>query len=112
MGEQVDHKKILPTSAVLHTAHGEIRFQLFTDECPRAVENIITHALNGYYNGLVFHRVIKGFIIQTGDPLGNGTGGQSIWGDEFEDEIVDSLRVDRPGTVCMANAGQNMNGSQ
>ncbi|KFM27726.1 Peptidylprolyl isomerase domain and WD repeat-containing protein 1 [Auxenochlorella protothecoides] len=85
---------------------------LFPDECPRTVENFTTHARNGYYDGVLFHRVIKGFMLQTGDPLGDGTGGESIWGGEFEDEISRNLRHDRPFTLSMANAGPNTNGSQ
>jgi peptidylprolyl isomerase domain and WD repeat-containing protein 1 len=67
---------------------------------------------NGYYNNIIFHRVIKGFMIQTGDPTGTGSGGESMWGNEFEDEFVRTLRHDRPFTVSMANAGPNTNGSQ
>ena len=69
------------------------------------------HSRNGYYNNVIFHRVIKGFMIQTGDPLGDGTGGESIWGGEFEDEIRPNLRV-TPFCVAMANGGPNTNGSQ
>jgi len=86
--------------------------KLFPDECPRTIENFSTHAKNGYFDNLIFHRVIQGFMIQTGDPLGDGTGGESIWGYEFEDELCDKLRHDRPGIVSMANAGPNTNGSQ
>jgi peptidylprolyl isomerase domain and WD repeat-containing protein 1 len=100
------------TSAVIHTTLGDIHVQFFPNECPRTCENFSTHARNGYYDGIVFHRVIKNFMVQTGDPLGDGTGGQSIWGGEFEDEIVRDLRHDRPFTVSMANAGPNTNGSQ
>ncbi|XVE79289.1 hypothetical protein DITRI_Ditri14bG0045900 [Diplodiscus trichospermus] len=102
----------LPDNVVLHTTMGDIHIRLYPEECPKTVENLTTHCRNGYYDNLIFHRVIKGFMIQTGDPLGDGTGGQSIWGREFEDEFHKSLRHDRPFTVSMANAGPNTNGSQ
>eukprot|EP00004_Rigifila_ramosa_P025398 TRINITY_DN7596_c0_g1_i1.p1 TRINITY_DN7596_c0_g1~~TRINITY_DN7596_c0_g1_i1.p1 ORF type:complete len:597 (+),score=169.54 TRINITY_DN7596_c0_g1_i1:179-1792(+) len=98
--------------AILHTNQGDIHIKLFPDECPKTVENFVTHARNGYYNGTIFHRVIKQFMIQGGDPEGNGTGGESIWGGEFIDEFHRNLRHDRPFTVSMANAGPNTNGSQ
>lgn len=99
------------TSAVLHTNYGDIHIRLFPDKAPKAVENFVTHARNGYYNSTIFHRVIRKFMIQGGDPLGDGTGGESIWGKEFEDEFSD-LQHDKPYTVSMANAGPNTNGSQ
>ncbi|XP_009399087.1 peptidyl-prolyl cis-trans isomerase CYP71 isoform X2 [Musa acuminata AAA Group] len=102
----------LPDNVVLHTSLGDIHLRLYPEECPKTVENFTTHCKNGYYDNLIFHRVIKGFMIQTGDPLGDGTGGQSIWGREFEDEFHKSLRHDRPFTLSMANAGPNTNGSQ
>eukprot|EP01028_Stygiella_incarcerata_P008478 TRINITY_DN368_c4_g1_i1.p1 TRINITY_DN368_c4_g1~~TRINITY_DN368_c4_g1_i1.p1 ORF type:complete len:692 (+),score=228.01 TRINITY_DN368_c4_g1_i1:105-2180(+) len=102
----------LPEGAVLHTSLGDIRVQLFPEYAPKAVENFTTHGKNGYYNNVIFHRVIRGFMIQTGDPLGDGTGGTSIWGDSFEDEFHRKLRHDRPYTLSMANAGPNTNGSQ
>ncbi|KAL6205367.1 hypothetical protein ACLB2K_022628 [Fragaria x ananassa] len=102
----------LPDNVIIHTTMGDIHMKLYPEECPKTVENFTTHCRNGYYDNLIFHRVIKGFMIQTGDPLGDGTGGQSIWGREFEDEFHKSLRHDRPFTVSMANAGQNTNGSQ
>jgi len=99
-------------SATIHTTAGDIHIELFPKECPKTVENFCVHSRNSYYNGHVFHRVIKQFMIQTGDPLGTGTGGESIWGGEFEDEFSPKLRHDRPYTVSMANAGANTNGSQ
>ncbi|XP_004537520.1 peptidylprolyl isomerase domain and WD repeat-containing protein 1 [Ceratitis capitata] len=99
-------------NAVLHTTMGDIHMKLFYKECPKSVENFCVHSKNGYYNGHIFHRVIKGFMIQTGDPTGTGTGGKSIWGNDFKDEFVPSLKHDRPYTVSMANAGPNTNGSQ
>ncbi|XP_055594558.1 peptidylprolyl isomerase domain and WD repeat-containing protein 1 [Uranotaenia lowii] len=98
--------------AVLHTTMGDIHMRLFGKECPKTVENFCVHSKNGYYNGHIFHRVIKGFMIQTGDPTGTGTGGQSIWGGEFKDEFCQTLKHDRPYTVSMANAGPSTNGSQ
>ncbi|KAL3518503.1 hypothetical protein ACH5RR_021092 [Cinchona calisaya] len=102
----------LPDNVILHTTMGDIHMKLYPEECPKTVENFTTHCRNGYYDNLIFHRVIKGFMVQTGDPLGDGTGGQSIWGREFEDEFHKSLRHDRPFTVSMANSGPSTNGSQ
>merc|ERR1712194_945417 len=99
-------------SAVIHTTLGDIEVQLFGTECPKTVENFCTHARQRYYDGLTFHRVIKEFMLQTGCPRGDGTGGESIWGGQFEDEFRSSLKHDRPYTVSMANAGPNTNGSQ
>ncbi|KAI4193466.1 MAG: hypothetical protein LQ346_003915 [Caloplaca aetnensis] len=97
--------------AILHTTYGDIHIRLFPGAAPKAVENFVTHAKNGYYNNTVFHRIIRKFMIQGGDPLGDGTGGESIWGKEFEDEFS-TLKHDKPYTVSMANAGPNTNGSQ
>jgi peptidylprolyl isomerase domain and WD repeat-containing protein 1 len=102
----------LPNKAILRTTKGDIHIQLFPALTPKTVENFVGHAKSGYFDGVIFHRVIKGFMIQTGDPLGDGTGGESIWGGEFEDEIVNTLKHDRPFTVSMANSGPNTNGSQ
>ncbi|GMF16486.1 unnamed protein product [Phytophthora lilii] len=104
--------KVLGETAVIHTTMGDITLKLFGKECSKTVENFCTHARNGYYDNLIFHRVIKNFMVQTGDPLGDGTGGESIWGGEFEDEFHRSLRHDRPFTLSMANAGPGTNGSQ
>lgn len=102
----------LGTSATIHTTLGDIHVRLFPAYTPKTVENFTTHARNGYYNNTIFHRVIRKFMIQGGDPLGDGTGGTSIWGKEFEDEFHPDLRHDKPYTLSMANAGQNTNGSQ
>ncbi|KAF9533146.1 hypothetical protein CPB83DRAFT_845916 [Crepidotus variabilis] len=99
-------------TATIHTTVGDIHMRLFPQQAPKAVENFVGHARSGYFEGVIFHRVIPKFMIQTGDPLGDGTGGTSIWDREFEDEFADELRHDRPYTVSMANAGPNTNGSQ
>ncbi|KAF2300786.1 hypothetical protein GH714_015769 [Hevea brasiliensis] len=101
----------LPDNVILHTTMGDIHMRLYPEECPKTVENFTTHCRNGYYDNLIFHRVIKGFMIQTGDPLGMALGAIYL-GREFEDEFHKSLRHDRPFTVSMANAGPNTNGSQ
>ena len=80
------------TKAVLRTTHGDISIKLFPKETPKTISNFIGHAQSGYYDNVIFHRIIPGFMIQTGDPLGDGTGGESIWGGEFEDEIRRELR--------------------
>ncbi|KAK5076083.1 Peptidyl-prolyl cis-trans isomerase cyp15 [Lithohypha guttulata] len=100
------------SAAMIHTNMGDIHIRLFPQHTPKTVENFTTHARNGYYNNTIFHRVIRKFMIQGGDPLGDGTGGTSIWGGEFEDEFHPDLKHDRPYTVSMANAGPNSNGSQ
>lgn len=97
--------------AVIKTDKGDIKVRLFPEEAPKAVENFVTHAENGYYDGLIFHRVIKDFMIQGGDPKGTGTGGESIWGKPFADEFSSELHNFR-GALSMANAGPNTNGSQ
>ena len=98
-------------TAVIETSMGSITVMLFPEQAPKAVENFITHAKEGYYDGLIFHRVIQDFMIQGGDPNGTGTGGESIWGESFEDEFSDSLHNFR-GALCMANSGIDTNGSQ
>ncbi|KAK4648705.1 Peptidyl-prolyl cis-trans isomerase cyp15 [Podospora bellae-mahoneyi] len=111
--KKTEQKKVAETgtSAVIHTTYGDIHIRLFPDAAPKAVENFVTHSKRGYYNNTIFHRVIRKFMIQGGDPLGDGTGGESIWGREFEDEFS-TLKHDKPYTVSMANAGPNTNGSQ
>lgn len=97
--------------ATMNTTMGDIKLHLFPKEAPKAVENFVTHAKEGYYDNLSFHRVIQNFMIQGGDPKGNGTGGESIWGSPFEDEFSDQL-YNFNGALSMANAGKNTNGSQ
>ena len=97
--------------AVMHTKMGDIKIKLFPEKAPKTVENFVTHSKNGYYNGLKFHRVINDFMIQGGDPRGNGTGGESIWGGSFPDEFDPELHNLR-GALSMANSGPNTNGSQ
>ena len=97
--------------AVMHTSMGDIYIRLFPEAAPKAVENFVTHAKNEYYNGISFHRVISDFMIQGGDPEGTGRGGESIWGEAFEDEFHTDLHNLR-GALSMANAGSNTNGSQ
>jgi len=84
----------LPTKVILYTSNGEIHANLFGKECPKTVENFTTHSKKGYYANMIFHRVIKSFMIQTGDPEGDGTGGESIWGNEFADELHPTLKHD------------------
>lgn len=91
--------------------YGSMYFKFFKDSAPKAVENFITHAKDGYYDGLKFHRIIEEFMIQGGDPTGTGTEGESIWGENFEDEFSEELHPYR-GALCMANSGANTNGSQ
>eukprot|EP00923_Selenidium_pygospionis_P028685 GHVN01051382.1.p1 GENE.GHVN01051382.1~~GHVN01051382.1.p1 ORF type:complete len:672 (+),score=109.10 GHVN01051382.1:768-2783(+) len=102
----------LGKEATIHTTMGDIRIKLFHKEVPKTVENFTELSKKGYYDTHLFHRVIKGFMAQTGDPNGDGSGGESIWGGEFEDEFHRSLKHDRPFMVSMANCGKNTNGSQ
>ena len=97
---------------VLETTQGNIEIELMPETAPKACENFTALAEKGYYNGIIFHRVIKGFMIQGGDPTGTGRGGASKWGAPFEDEVVRSVTFDRAGILAMANAGPNTNGSQ
>lgn len=96
----------------LTTTQGKIVFKLFPEIAPKTVENFTTHVANGYYDGIIFHRIIEGFMIQGGDPTGSGRGGESIWGRPFEDEFHEDFEFDVPGLLAMANAGPRTNGSQ
>ncbi len=98
-------------TVVMKTTMGDIKIRMFPEQAPKTVENFVTHARNGYYDGIIFHRVIKDFMIQGGDPTGTGRGGESIWGGSFADEFTSELMNIR-GSLSMANAGRNTNGSQ
>ena len=100
------------TFVVLKTNQGKITIKMLPLIAPKAVENFTTHVKNGYYKGLVFHRTIKNFMIQGGDPTESGSGGESIWGKPFEDEFSQNYTFDRTGILAMANAGPGTNGSQ
>lgn len=97
--------------AVMKTNMGDMEFVLFPEVAPKAVENFVTHSENGYYDGLIFHRVIQDFMIQGGDPTGTGMGGESVFGNNFEDKFSLDAR-NYYGALSMANAGPNTNGSQ
>lgn len=103
-------------TATIQTNKGTIKFELLEDDAPKTTENFRLLAEKGYYDGVIFHRCINGFMIQGGDPTGTGRGGQSAWGGRFNDEIDPASEVYRrgykSGTVAMANAGPNTNGSQ
>ncbi|TKH06955.1 peptidylprolyl isomerase [Peribacillus simplex] len=98
-------------AVIMQTTMGDIKIKLFPELAPKTVENFLTHAENGYYEGIIFHRVIKDFMLQGGDPTGTGMGGESIWGTPFEDEFSMQL-FNLRGALSMANAGPGTNGSQ
>jgi len=97
---------------ILETTQGNISLELFPHIAPKAVENFLTHVKEGYYDGIIFHRIIKGFMIQGGDPTGTGRGGESIWKKPFADEFAPNVVFNKKGILAMANAGPQTNGSQ
>ncbi|KZP08736.1 hypothetical protein FIBSPDRAFT_1052232 [Athelia psychrophila] len=99
-------------SVVFETSLGDIKLELYWDQAPKTCQNFVELAKRGYYNGVVFHRIIADFMIQGGDPTGTGRGGTSIYGTKFEDEISPELRFTGAGILAMANSGPNTNGSQ
>ncbi|EGF80604.1 hypothetical protein BATDEDRAFT_11296, partial [Batrachochytrium dendrobatidis JAM81] len=99
-------------SVTLHTDLGDLKIEVFCEATPKAAENFLALCASGYYNGCVFHRNIKGFMVQTGDPTNTGKGGTSIWGGKFADEIKSTLRHNTRGIVSMASKGADANGSQ
>ena len=110
--EAAEKEARMANAATIHTTLGDIQIRLFPQQAPKAVENFTVHSKNNYYNNIIFHRVIRKFMIQTGDPLGDGTGGDSIWGKEFDGEFAPDLSHDKPYMVSMANAGPGTNASQ
>ena len=99
-------------TVVLQTNQGDIELKLYPEIAPKTCENFTELVKKGYYNGLIFHRVIKKFMIQGGDPTGTGRGGDSIWGGPFEDELTPGITFTKPGLLAMANSGPNTNRSQ
>ncbi|KAK8075073.1 peptidyl-prolyl cis-trans isomerase-like 1 [Apiospora hydei] len=99
-------------TVLLETTMGSVTVELYRDHAPRTCENFAQLSRRSYYDGVIFHRIIPGFMAQTGDPTGTGRGGSSIYGDKFEDEIAPGLRHTGAGVLSMANAGPNTNGSQ
>ncbi|MEY3001491.1 MAG: hypothetical protein RL648_1705 [Verrucomicrobiota bacterium] len=112
LGMVGDMSEASTAHVLLKTNAGDIKVRLFAEHAPKAVESFTGLVGKGYYNGIIFHRVIPEFMIQGGDPTGTGRGGQSLWGRPFEDECTPQLRFDRKGLLAMANAGPNTNGSQ
>uniref|UniRef100_A0A158PB99 Triosephosphate isomerase n=1 Tax=Angiostrongylus cantonensis TaxID=6313 RepID=A0A158PB99_ANGCA len=112
MSTQYINEPVTSGKVVLHTTAGDIEIELWTKECPLACKNFIQLCMEKYYNGTMFHRLVKDYIIQGGDPTGTGHGGESIYGKPFKDEFHQRLRFNRRGLVGMANAGKDDNGSQ
>ena len=106
------NKSMKEVTVVLETTQGEIELKLFPEIAPKTCENFTELVKKGYYNGIIFHRVMKSFMIQGGDPTGTGRGGSSIWGRTFKDEFDKDVNFDKPGILAMANSGPNTNGSQ
>ena len=110
-GFQLDAPKEGEEIAIMHTNMGDIYIRFFPEAAPKAVENFKTHAKNGYYNGVKFHKILKDFVLQTGDPTGLGDGGESIWGEDFETEFDQKL-LNLKGAISMAKTGNDKNASQ
>jgi len=107
-----ENRSMKDSTVVLETTQGVVELKLFPEIAPKACENFTELIKKGYYDGIIFHRVIKSFMIQSGDPTGTGRGGSSIWTKPFEDEFNESIKFDKTGILAMANAGPNTNGSQ
>merc|ERR1711974_176671 len=104
--------KINKMSVTLHTSLGDLKVELYCKAAPKAAENFLALCASEYYNGTIFHRNIKAFIVQGGDPTGTGEGGKSIYGKDFENEVVEYLKHDTRGVLSMANSGDSSNASQ
>jgi len=115
-GDPTTFEKVSATKATIKTKKGDIQLELYPQDAPKTVTNFTTLAKNGFYDGLTFHRVEPGFVIQGGDPDGNGTGGTSIYGSEFEDELNENTESYKngykEGVLAMANRGPDTNSSQ
>lgn len=111
VAEKPMEKNVNPV-LVIETDQGDVKVRLLCDIAPKACENFIGLAEKGYYNNVIFHRVIKNFMIQGGDPTGTGNGGESLWGSRFADEVSPAVIFDKPGILAMANCGPNTNSSQ
>ncbi|MDR1567742.1 MAG: peptidylprolyl isomerase [Streptococcaceae bacterium] len=111
MYPQLDLANVKGARATIRTNLGDLNIQLFPEEAPKTVKNFVELAKRGYYDGVIFHRIIKDFMIQGGDPTGTGMGGESIYGEKFEDEFSKNV-FNLRGALSMANAGANTNGSQ
>lgn len=111
---QGEEKFVMPKNPVMvmETNEGTLEIKLLPEVAPKACENFIRLAEKGYYNGLIFHRVIDNFMVQGGDPTGTGRGGESIWGEPFADEVSPKVTFDKVGLLAMANSGPATNGSQ
>lgn len=114
LSEQLSKKSAASNNPIVifETTQGTITLELFPRVAPKAVENFLGHVKNGYYDGIVFHRIIKNFMIQGGDPTGTGRGGESIWNKPFEDEFSPNVVFNKKGFLAMANSGPRTNGSQ
>lgn len=112
LGLSLAASSMFAQNVVFETTQGNIEFKLYEDKAPLATQNFKELVKTGYYNGIIFHRIIKDFMIQGGDPSGTGRGGQSIWKKPFRDEVNNGLTFNRAGILAMANAGPGTNGSQ
>ena len=112
ISKEIKEGAVMESIVVFETNQGNIEFKLMPEIAPKTCENFVGLVDKGYYDGIVFHRVIKDFMVQGGDPTGTGMGGSSLWGKPFEDEVTEEVTFNKEGRLAMANAGPNTNGSQ